>query len=291
MKGILTKEHIAMIEKEAQNPIYRVPEIISFSLGTNNPLALLKITQKGLIFIKGTDDTGFTHIYQRHSENARKEYWGDFKDNKGNVVEKKDSLGRKKLRLDNPSKFHPHSIPIIDYLNIADQIYEERNLNTEKNKSPDLFDVYDGMVSEIDKKEIKYRLITYKDSKIVHTIFPHTKDFNKQKTIIINLSRQNPSSALTLLNNDFQVEIPYLDEYGFIRYVIIIRNDPLDNTKEKWFIQVNAPSGKPILTSYFGSRDKEINIGSEEYLRWLDHVDLSELENIMKRIEASLRPI
>jgi len=290
MKGILTKEHISIIEKEAQNPIYRLPEIISFALGTDNPLAIIKITQKGLIFIKGTDDTGFTHIHQRHSAHSRQEDWIDFYDSNGNIIEKKDSLGRKKLRLDNPSRFHPHSISIIEYLRIADQVYNEENLNIEKNKRKDLFDVYDGIIFELDEKKIQYRLITYKNSKIIHTLFPAAKYFNKQKKIIVDFSRQNSSSVLTLVNNDFQIEISYIDEYQFIRYVIIIRNDPLDDAKERWYIQVNSPSGQPILTEYFNSRVKDADIYSETYLRRLDNVDLSPLEKRMKQIEGLLKP-
>jgi hypothetical protein len=290
MKGILTKEHILHVEKEAQNPMYRMQGVISFAMAAKSPFAIIKITPKGLIFIQGTDDTGFKHIHQRHSGNSQNDYWVNFYDNKGKVVEKKDNLGRKKLSLDNPSSFHPHSIPIFDYLNIADQVFGTQNLNNEKNKKKDVFDVYDGLASGINKNEIKYRLLTYKDSKIVHTLIPLTKKFNKQEKRIIHFARQNPKSITKLLNNDFQIEIPYKDEFQIIRYVVIVRNDIHDESKEKWYIQVNSPYEAPLVTEYFGSREKDFDIYSEGYLRRLENVDFTPLEKMMKKMEKRLIP-
>jgi len=291
MKGTLTKEHIANVEKEAQDPLYKMAGVISFAISTENPFAILKITPKGLIFIKGTDDTGFAHIYQRHSGYSSKVDWDNFYNNKGEIITKEDSLGRKKWRLDNPSSFSPHSIPIHDYLSISDQIYKPENLNNEKNKKKDLFDLYDGIASGLDGNEFKYRLLTYKNSKIVHTLIPLTKLFNKQKERIINFARQSPKSRRTLTTNDFQIEIPYVDEYQIIRYIVIVRNAPRDETKEKWYIQVNSPFGDNLLTYYFGSREKDFDIYSENYLRRLENVDFSPIEEEIKKIEKQLRPL
>lgn len=290
MKGILTKEHIDHVEREAQNPMYRMQGAISFAVAAKSPFAIVKITPKGLIFIQGTDDTGFNHIHQRHSGHSQNDYWDNFYNHKGEVVEKTDNFGRKKLRLDNPSSFHPFSIPIFDYLNIADQVYGIQNLNNEKNKRKDLFDVYDGIASGLDRNEVKYRLLTYKDSKIVHTLIPLTKKFNKQEKRIINFARQNPKSITRLVNNDFQIEIPYKDEYQIIRYVVIVRNHRENESKEKWYIQVNSPNGTPLVTEYFGSREKDFDIYSELYLRRLENVDFTPLEKMMKKMEKLLVP-
>ena len=290
MKGILTKEHIKHVEKEAQNPIYRMQGAISFAVATKNPFAIVKITPNGLIFIKGTDDTGFDHIHQRHSGDNQNEYWDNFYDNKGEVVEKRDNFGRRKYRLDNPSSFHPYSIPIYDYLNIADQVYDLRNLNNEKNKKKDLFDVYEGLAIDLNRSEINYRLITYKNSKIVHTLIPLTKKFNSQEKRIIHFARQSAKSIRRLIDDDFQIEIPYKDEYGIIRYVIIVREDIHDEKKEKWYIQVNAPDGTPLATDYFGSREKDMDIRSKTYLRRLKNVDLTPLEKMIKKMEKVIRP-
>jgi len=294
MKGILTRDHISSIEKEVLHPMYKMQGAISFSFGTKNPMAIMKISPKGLIFIKGTDDTGFEHIHQRHSGSSGIDFWNEFRDNKGQVTEKKDVLGRKKLRLDNPSNFHPHSIPIIDYLSVADQVYCSENINDKNNKKKDLFDVYDGTAKGINGNEIKYRLITYKDSKIVHTLIPLTKKFNKQEKIIVHFARQDPTSIIRLIENDIQVEIPYKDEFQIIRYIVIVRNDRQDKSKEKWYIQINSPNGTPIATEHYGKRDKDCDISSEKYLWRIEKMNLKPLDkdkiedligNIGKRIE------
>lgn len=290
MKGILTTEHIKHIEKEAQDPIYRMQGAISFGVGVENPFSIMKMTPKGLIFIKGTDDTGFAHIHQRHSGYSNKDYWDNFYDHKGEIIEKKDSSGKKKLRLDNPSSFHSHSIPIFDYLSIADQVYSFENLNEEKNKNKDLFDVYDGVAKGIDGNEITYRLITYKDSKIVHTLIPLTKKFNKQEKRIINFARQSPKSSKNVINGDFQIEVPYKDEFQVIRYIVIIREDAQDDNQESWHIQINSPYGKPIATEFQGNRLKDSDFRSEKFLWKLESIDFSLFEKRIKQIEKQLKP-
>lgn len=291
MKGILTKEHISKIEKEALNPVYRMEGVISFGLGTKSPFTIMRVTPKGLIFINGTEDTGFDHIHQRHSGNTHKEYWDNYYDHKGEVVEKKDILGRTKLKLDNPSSFHPHSIPIHDFLSIAEQIYNFENLNIEKNKNKELFDVFDGIAKGLDEIETKYRLITYKDSKIVHTLIPLTKKFNKQEKVDIDFFRQRPKTSLKLINDDYQIEIPYKDEYYVIRYIIIIREDTQDKKMECWYIQINSPYGTPIVTEFQGKREKDSDFRSDEFLWKLENTNFSILEKRIKQIEEQLKPI
>jgi len=247
MKGILTNEHVKIVEKEAENPAHRIPGVISFGIGAKSPFSIIKISSKGLIFIKGTDDTGFDHIHQRHSFHSSKIFWDNFYNNKGDTIEREDSIGRKKLRLDNPSSFNPNSIPIFDYVKIADKVYSSKNINLEKNKNKELFDVYDGIAEGLDKNEVTYRLITYKNSKIVHTLIPLTKKYNKQEKRIINFARGNPKATLKLSNHEYQVRIPYKDEYSLRRY-IIIRENPQDKEKMNWYIQINSPYERPIST-------------------------------------------
>lgn len=291
MKGILSKEQIEFILNESQKPIYSLRGIISFAVATENPFSIMKITEKGLIFINGTDDTGFTHINIRHTGGRSTHFWKDFSDLNGNKIEKKDSLGRKKYQLDNPSLFHPHSIPIFDYLLIAEQIYSISNLNNEKNKQPDLFDLYEGKATANKNNEQFYRLLLYKDTKIVHTLYPIKKTFNKQKKIIVDFARLSPRTITTLNKiEDFQVEIPYIDEYNVIRYLVIIRVDPMDNLKEKLYIQVYSPLGQPLFTHYYGSGNKHCEINSPEFLNFIERMDFTDIEKIIKKIENLLKP-
>lgn len=145
MRGILNKEHVEAVKREAQNQMYYIYNAVSFAAFSRNPPTIHKVTREGLIFIVGTDDTGFNHIHLRHSGISGEVFWDDFNDHKGQVVEKFDKFGRRKYRLDNPSSFHPYSVPIHDYLNIADQVYANGELKIEKNKNSDLFDVFEGV--------------------------------------------------------------------------------------------------------------------------------------------------
>jgi hypothetical protein len=285
MKGILTKEQIMSIQNEANHHIYRIQGVVSFSIASENPFGIHKITPKGLIFIQGTDDTGFIHINKRHSAYSNDIYWNNFYDHKGDVIEKENGLGRKKHKLDNPSRFNPMSIPIFDYLKIADEIFEESNLNIEDNKNKDLFDVFDGIPLQTNNDEVKYRLITYKNSKIVHTLFPLSKKYNKQVKLLVNFARDNPKSKHNILRDDFQIEIQYKDEYQIVRYIIIIREDPQNNNREQWYIQINAPNGYPFVTEHFGDRVKGGDFKSEIYLRKLEVTDLTQFEKRIKKIE------
>ncbi len=290
VKGVLNNEHIDAVKKEAQNQMYYIYNAVSFAFGTRNPLAIHKITREGLVFIVGTDDTGFTHIHRRHSGNSGEDFWDDFKDDKGQVVEKFDNFGRRKYRLDNPSNFHPHSIPIFDYLSVADQVYSSGQLQIEKNKHKDLFDVYEGLATCLNREEIRYRLVLYKDSKIVHTLIPLTKKFNSQEKYIVHFARQKPRAKLRLMNDDFQIEIPYVDEYEIERYVVIIRDNPQNNQHEKWYVQANTIDGTPLVTEYFNRRVKDMDIRLEEYLWRLENIDFTSLEKFIKQMDELIIP-
>ena len=76
----------------------------------------------GLILIHGDEDTGFEHIRLRHEIYSPKTYW---------KVGENDSL-----KLDYPSKFSPKSIPIFDYVLLADAMCRVDFINIEGNKAP-----------------------------------------------------------------------------------------------------------------------------------------------------------
>jgi hypothetical protein len=89
-------------------------------------------------------ETGWDHLRDRHAPYSFQNYW---KENGDGV-----------FKLDDSSKFHPQMIPIVDYVKIADGIFTEENKNMEKNKRPDLFDVFIGSYTFREKGE-RYRLV------------------------------------------------------------------------------------------------------------------------------------
>lgn len=169
MSSILTTSEIANILQIAKDPIYQIPGVVCFT-SKNNPLGIIKVSPKGLIFIEGNDETGFKHISERHNYYSDRIDWINFKDNNNNTRERKGIHGEIIKNLDNPSRFSPNSIPIIDFVRIADDVFCTENYCLEKNKERELFDLYIGCSKSINDR--KYRLITYKNTKIVHTLFP-----------------------------------------------------------------------------------------------------------------------
>ena len=63
MEVLLTKDEIKFIEKEAQNPRYKLENILIFP---EDHKSISRVTPKGLIFVNGNKDTGLTHINERH---------------------------------------------------------------------------------------------------------------------------------------------------------------------------------------------------------------------------------
>ena len=90
MSSILTTSEIAFILQKANDPIYKIPGVVCF-FSKNNPLEIIKVSPKGLIFIEGNDETGFKHISERHNYYSDRIDWIDFKDNNSNANRKKQA--------------------------------------------------------------------------------------------------------------------------------------------------------------------------------------------------------
>jgi hypothetical protein len=122
-------------------------------------------------------------------------------------------------------------------------------------------------------------------------LIPLDKKFNKQDKFVIDFFRQRPTVSLKLINDDYQIEIPYKDEHYVIRYIIIIREDTQDEKNESWYIQINSPYGTPIVTDFQGNREKDSDFRSDEFLWKLENTNFYNLEKRIKQIEEQLRPI
>ncbi len=169
---------------------------------------IIKISPKGLIFFHGNKDTGFIHINERHSNYSFKPFW-------------------KNSKLDNQSKFHISIFPL-QYVSIADEVFKSENLNNEKNSSNKVLDLYIGK-AVINNVEEDYRLMLYKDTKIIHNLYPVTKHnnikFNKKFSrgpIELKYSFDEDSKSLFL---------PYYNENKEICYSITITFEILKKVK------------------------------------------------------------
>lgn len=272
---LLTTEEIELVCKEGANPILRLPYILN--TGSAHTSIYKVTTKNALIFIKGNEHTGFEHILNRHNYFTLKNFWKE-----GPKMESDN-----KTRLDNPSKFNRTSIPIKDYIDIADSIFDDANLNVAKNNRPDVFDIYDGDFEHNEGKIVKYRLVVYKGTRIVHSLFPTTKAFTRDK--VINYAK---GAVTASINNEpfILFKIPYHNDKNRIVFCILIRKY-LKEKKEECFIEAYDETEQIIITHRVGERpynSDDFDSIDKEILQW-QFRDLTKEEKIIKQIENQIR--
>lgn len=206
MGNILEQNEIELILHNAQaNPALRQPYAIGFG---NGRTTIMKITfEKGLIVIKGDEDTGFTHINNRHSYWSKHTFWRP----------------ENETKIDTPSRFGRTSIPIIDYVAIIDELFCAENINLEKNGNPEIFDMYSGFASSENLEEAEYHMLIYKNTKIVHTLYPCSRKSKKKK--IIDYERGEPFGDFSLNPLQYIIITPYSDRTGKVIYSFQVHLD------------------------------------------------------------------
>lgn len=269
MEILLTREELFLIEKEANDNLeyYFDTHVID---GNASHISIKTISKKNkLIFIEGNDFTGFKHLNERHSFLSFKNYWMSFE-------------GR--LKLDDPSKFNPKMIPIIDYVKIADLIFCEENKNVSKNNRPETFDKYTGFFDKENKE--KYHLLTYKDTKIVHTLFPDKKKYNSKRKCKFGKGTAKISTKFPEGYNDLLM--PYENSDGKMEYSILFRKYYLEKI-ERLFIQKHDEEENVVeqfLLDYRSFEDFEKFQHSDMYE--LQNSNLSEFEKLINEIDYRL---
>lgn len=270
MEKLFSKEDIYEIEKEALDNFewYHNAHVLD---GKSNERSIKTISKnKELIIVEGNDDTGFKHFNNRHSYFSFKNYWTP------------NDTG---YRLDDPSKFHQKMIPIIDYVKIAEAIFTPENKNITKNNRPDFFDKYTGVYTNPDSSEAMFHMLTYKGTKIIHTMFPEKKKYNvKNKT---KYAKGIVTSKLKIAGNENYNDllIPYENHLGIAVYSILIRK--FYNEKiERLIIQKHDEEGTPYKYYIIGSRNFEnFESFSKENTFTYQNADITELEKLITKID------
>jgi hypothetical protein len=207
MEKLFSQEDIARIKRDAEENLLDYWDV---RVGTRNSTERTLITiskEKKLIIAHGNEDTGWEHLRNRHAPYTFKNYW--------------KSNGEGLQNLDNPGKFHPRMMPIIDYVKIADVIFDESNRNIEKNKRPDLFDMFTGSYVFESEPVETYHLFVYKDTRIVHTLFPHRKKNNpKNKT---DFAKGAVSVETKHQEGFVDLRVPYLNEHERPAFSVLVR--------------------------------------------------------------------
>jgi hypothetical protein len=260
---LLTQSEIAEIESFAKNnPIYKSEFVTNIG---NDLKTLYRISPKHeLILIKGNKFTGFEHIHLRH------EFW---------TVEP--------FNKDNPSRFKTNSIPWIDYINIADSIYSPENINP-KNKRPELFDYYTGQHIHKDNTTAVYNLLTYKDSKIIHTLFPEEKTNNTKKPKKFKFKRGHVT-AETPISGICEIKIPYFNEQQELKYSLLICK--CESLKlEKAIILIHDKNGSPTSYVFFDERPLTVYDSLTKELFAYQYNDLINLEKAIMQVDRQINP-
>ena len=262
-KRILTIDEINEVLIEANNPKYEIQNLLHLGRTITSILRISK--SKKLILIRGNSETAFDHILERHHPTSKTGFW------------------KHETTLETPSKFSLSTIPIYDFLHVAESIFEEQNLiNDVRNKRQDLFDLYIGQHADSQNKLADYKLLLYKGTKIIHSLFPIKRTFNRKK--VINLQQGNTSSISYDREGINMFYIPYFDEKNIEKFKIILRQH-MSLATEKWYIQINTNTGEPFATYFAEERSINSYLRSPFRLTRLDFIeDLSRLEKIIGRI-------
>lgn len=270
IENLLTKDDLFKIFLESANTIYRDYNIITLPLPPDKA-RIMKIGKKnGVILVWGNEDTGLIHIKNRHDKYSEKYYWK-------NVVDKD---GNEKLILEDPSRFRGDTVPIYHFTEIADSIFSKEFLNIKLNKRPDLFDMYTGKVDHGDGTHAIYNLLTYRNTSIIHSLFPQKRSFNRKK--YVNLIRGDVIGEYTLTTNIFEVRIPYFDHQE-VKYTIILR-DYLDRKKQVMFVsKIDKASGRPLYIK-IEEKDTDGVMPTTEELMFFNKSDLGEYDKLIAEI-------
>lgn len=177
---LLTEDELKYIINKATYSLLNNPGfIIQF---TKSYIDIAHISpSKKLIFIRGNKHTGLEHITFRHNAFSHEV----------NPVNK---------AFVETSKFDKTE-RLLNYSALSELIYIPANLNEQSNKFPDKFDLYNGTVSKT-----SYILLLYKNTKVVHTLYPDAPIKSRQK-------KKYRRGKMIFKVNGFQVNVPLLPYY------------------------------------------------------------------------------
>lgn len=249
---LLAPEEVADISNRANYSLMMHNTGI-FMQFTKNWWDVLHITPfKKLLFIQGHRYTGLQHINRRH-----RYYTNEHSPVSGGFII--------------TSRFAPNSGALDDYTRLSEFLFEEKYKMIEKNKRPELFDMYQAKVAFKDRSE--FCMLVYKDSKIIHTLFPIEKGRKVRKF------KKQDFHIEYLEPNFIRGFIPYTDTGGKIRFGIGVRM-VIDQGKESWAGLVYNDD-KLCGTVEFGEIKIEYKGGYEWRIEALNCADLSKYENII----------
>ncbi len=222
-----------------------------------------------LAFIWGNEDTGFLHINKRHLFYQNLKFW------------------KENGKPDDPSLFKRNTIPRGDYMNIADDVFSKGVKN--KKGEREGFDNYTGLFKHRDGDEHEYILVTYKDTKIVHTLYPTKKIGNQVRPKDFLWHRGDVTGTLTFPEGESRLEIviPYVDSDNIKCYSALFE---FINNKAYLRLQVHNPKEKQTGTTQpILEWDVTADTGFESMGRYFQHADLELVEQHILRFHRQVQ--
>lgn len=268
---LLTFEEIGSILYDASDPKYQVSNLMHPGFKKTD---IMRISQdKKLILFKGNAHTGYQHIFERHNPLLKGATWSEG----GSINES--------------TKFSFNHIPILDYLIIAEEIYDAKNLNSDKNTKPHSFDLYIGSYTDQWNVSNSYRLLLYKDTKIIHNLFPEKKVYHQLKHVKgFNLRQCSTGFIYDVANMKVTYNFKFVDVNGISIVEVRIETNLYLKT-EIWNYDILNKAGQVLKTIEFANFVKETFIDMHDRVINLDYFeDLSQLKISIKDELARINP-
>ncbi|MEJ2880439.1 hypothetical protein [Pedobacter sp. GR22-6] len=264
---LFTPQEIEKIVKEATHREKRYLDTTVID-GKATQISIFTISPiKKVIFTEGNEHTGYQHLRERHGHYVYKSYW----------TTAEDGI----IRLDRPSKFRPDTTPI-HYRKIVDAIFSPENKNITQNHRPDLFDKFTGLYAHENHPAEKVHLLTYKDTKIVHTMYPDKKRHNLKS--VAKFAKGHVESKRVFPGDYADLIVPYEDQNGTIRYSILIRKFYQEQV-ERVFIQEHDENGEPEYLILLGEREiNDFKSFDHPILSYFQHRDLIDYEKVINQL-------
>lgn len=270
MQGNFTEEDIKFIENEANtNEMFQYYGTRVMNVSKLKYNDIVTISFKGLILAKGNSETAYEHIRERHL------FWSFNPYPVGNEFQVQ-------------SKF-PQNIAPIDFIKIADEIYSPENIiliNTHPKSS--YFEKYQGMYKFDGVSDEMTNLILYKDTKIIHSLYPQNKKYNRNKnrTKFPFTRGQVEIRSPNLLKKIKEIYIPYFGLDLKLKYVIFIEKFYIKDIEE--FRILAYDENEKYKFDVMVGEKKLIEFRGETSMRiTYQHCDLRQIEDFILEIDKS----
>lgn len=233
---LFTPEEIQHITTEAAKHsrfVYPPEAIPIYSFTAKNPTDIVRISHiHKLILPIGTIWTGLEHIRKRH------DFYSSIRDwNNPNIP--------------NPGRFSPKTIGVMDYVTIADTVFDPtKRVTSGKHNGKES---YDGEYRDHENVTMQYRLVLYENTKIIHNLFPLERTHNVPLPKNFKWKRGSPGLVEPENEGTIELVIPYYNDKKILAYLISLVQDPKLQTEVCRIIKCN-PIGEPIGYIIVGSR-------------------------------------